>query len=142
MTVNGDCQLADGRAVVLHTARPGDVAAIARLYLGLSAESFRSRFHAGQPSPALVAQFARLGSDTVCFVAAPLADPDFLAAEARYVPMGAGTAELALTVRDGYQGAGLGHLLLEALVQRAGEDGLTRLRAMVLLSNRPMLRLL
>ena len=23
MTVNGDCQLADGRAVVLHTARPG-----------------------------------------------------------------------------------------------------------------------
>ena len=142
MTVNGDCQLADGRAVVLRPAGPGDVAAIARLYLGLSGESFRRRFHAGQPSPALVAQFARLGGGTVCFVAAPTADPDCLAAEARYVPMGAETAELALTVRDGYQGAGLGHLLLEALVQRAGEDGLTRLRAMVLLSNKPMLRLL
>ena len=142
MTVNGECQLADGRAVVLRPAGPGDVAAIAGLYLELSAESFRRRFHAGQPSPALVAQFARLGGDTVCFVAAPRGDPDCLVAEARYVPMGAGTAELALTVRDGYQGAGLGHLLLEALVQRAGEDGLTRLRAMVLLSNKPMLRLL
>jgi GNAT superfamily N-acetyltransferase len=147
MTVNGDCQLgdcqlADGRAVVLRAAGPGDVEAITRLYLGLSAESFRRRFHSGQPAPALVAQFARLGSGMVCFVAAPRDDPDFLAAEARYVPMGAGTAELALTVGDGYQGAGLGRLLLEALVRRAREDGLQRLRAMVLLSNKPMLRLL
>jgi len=142
MTVNGDCQLADGRAVVLRAAGPGDVAAITRLYLELSAESFRRRFHAGQPAPALVARFARIGSGTACVVAAPRADPDCLAAEARYVPVGAGTAELALTVRDGYQGAGLGRLLLEALVQRAREDGLKRLRAMVLLSNKPMLRLL
>jgi GNAT superfamily N-acetyltransferase len=142
MTVNGDCQLADGRVVVLRMAGPDDVAAIARLYLGLSGESFRRRFHCGQPAPALVAQFARLGSATACFVAAPRDDPDCLAAEARYVPIGDGTAELALTVRDGYQGAGLGHLLLEALVRRAREDGLKRLRATVLLRNRPMLRLL
>src|SRR5690349_7229877 len=107
MTVNGDCQLADGRAVVLRPAGPGDIPAIARLYLELSAESFRRRFHAGQPSPAMVSRFAALGNDTVCFVAAPRddPDPDCLAAEARYVPIGDGTAELALTVRDGYQGA-------------------------------------
>ncbi len=142
MTVNGDCRLADGRAVVLRLAGPGDVAAITRLYLELSAESFRRRFHAGQPAPKLVAQFARLGSRTVSFVAASPADPDCLAAEARYVLMGGGTAELALTVRDGYQGAGMGRLLLDALVQRAREDGLKRLRASVLLSNKPMLRLL
>lgn len=142
MMVDGDCQLADGRAVVLRLAGPGDVPAIARLYLELSAESFHRRFHGGQPAPALVARFARVGSDTVCFVAASRADPDCLAAEARYVPAGAGTAELALTVRDGYQGAGLGRLLLEALVQRARADGLERLRAMVLLGNKPMLRLL
>ncbi len=142
MTMNGDCRLADGRVVVLRPACPGDVAAITRLYLELSAESFRLRFHAGQPAPALVAKFAGLGSGTVCFVAASHADPECLAAEARYVLIDAGTAELALTVRDGYQGAGLGHLLLEALVQRAREDGLKRLRAMVLLGNKPMLRLL
>jgi L-amino acid N-acyltransferase YncA len=142
MNVNGDCQLTDGRAVVLRPASPSDVAAITRLYLELSAESFRRRFHAGRPAPALVARFAGLRSDTVCFVAASHAAPDCLAAEARYEPVGAGTAELALTVRDGYQGAGLGHLLLEALVQRAREDGLKRLRAIVLLDNKPMLRLL
>jgi GNAT superfamily N-acetyltransferase len=143
MTVNGDRELADGRAIVLRPAGPGDVVAITRLYLELSAESFHRRFHAGQPAPALMAQFAGLGSGTVCFVAVPPADPDRLAAEARYVPMGAaGTAELALTVRDDYQGAGMGHLLLEALVRRAREDGLERLRAAVLLGNKPMLRLL
>jgi GNAT superfamily N-acetyltransferase len=116
--------------------------AITRLYLELSAESFHRRFHAGRPAPALVARFAGLRSDTVCFVAASQAAPDCLAAEARYVPIGGGTAELALTVADGYQGAGLGNLLLEALVQRAREDGLKRLRAIVLLDNKPMLRLL
>lgn len=145
MTVNGDCQLADGRAVVVRPAdpaNPGDVAAIARLYLELSAESFRRRFHAGQPAPALMARFARLGTGTVCLVAVSPADPDRLAAEARYVPIGGGAAELALTVADRYQGAGLGRLLLEALVRRAREDGLERLRATVLLSNKPMLRLL
>jgi hypothetical protein len=36
----------------------------------------------------------------------------------------------------------MGRLLLEALVQRAREDGLKRLRATVLTSNKPMLRLL
>ena len=142
MTLNGECRLADGRAVVLRPAGPGDVAAITGLYLELSAESFHRRFHAGLPAPALVARFARLGSDIVCFVAASPADPDCLVAEARYVLIGAGAAELALTVRDGYQGAGLGHLLLEALVRRAREDGLQQLRAMVLLGNKPMLRLL
>ena len=142
MTVSGDCQLADGRAVVLRLAGPGDVAAITRLYLQLSAGSFHRRFHGGQPAPAQVARLAGLGSGTVCFVAAPPADPGCLAGEARYVPIGAGTAELALTVTDGYQGAGLGRLLLEALVQRAREEGLKRLRATVLLSNKPMLRLL
>lgn len=142
MNVNGDCELADGRSVVLRPADPGDVVAITRLYLELSAESFRRRFHAGRPAPAQVARFAGLRSDIVCFIAVSHAAPDCLAAEARYVPMGGETAELALTVADGYQGAGLGRLLLEALVRRAREDGLKRLRAIVLLDNKPMLRLL
>ncbi len=56
--------------------------------------------------------------------------------------MGSGTAELALTVSDGYQSAGLGQLLLHTLVRRAREGGLERLRAIVLLGNAPMLHLL
>lgn len=142
MAESSECRLADGRAVVLRPAGPGDVAAITGLYLDLSPESFRLRFHSEQPAPALVAQFACLGGGTACLVAVPVDGPDRLAAEARYVPIGPGTAELALTVRDSYQGAGLGRRLLDALVQRARGDGLERLRAVVLLANIPMLRLL
>ena len=75
-------------------------------------------------------------------MAASPADPGRLVGEARYVPIAPGTAELALTVQDGYQGAGLGRLLLDALVERAHDDRLDRLRAVVLLENAPMLHLL
>ena len=142
MAASSECQLADGRAVVLRPAGPGDVPAITKLYLELSPESFYSRFYTAQPAPARVKRFAELGSGTVCLVAAEPADPGRLAAEARYIPTEPGTAELALTVRDGYQGAGMGHLLLNALVERAREGGFDRLRAVVLLANTPMLRLL
>ena len=142
MAAGGECQLADGRAVVLRLAGPADVPAITRLYRDLSPESFARRFHGGRIAPSALARLASLDGGTVCLVVAPPGDPGRLAAEARYVPMGSGTAELALAVSDSYQGAGMGHLLLEALVRRAREDGLDRLRAAVLLDNTAMLRLL
>jgi L-amino acid N-acyltransferase YncA len=142
MTTSGEYQLADGRAVVLRLAGPGDVPAIARLYQGLSCESFYRRFNTEHPPPTLVAQLADFGSGTACLVAAPPADPGHLVGEARYVPIAPRAAELAVTVQDAYQCAGMGHLLLDALVKRAREDGLERLRAVVLLTNTPMLRLL
>ena len=142
MTAVREYHLGDGRAVVLRPASPGDVPAIARLYQGLSSESFYRRFFSEHPAPALLAQLASVGGGTVCLVAAAPADPGCLAAEARYVPIAPGTAELALTVDDGYQGAGMGRLLLDALIERASQDGLDRLRAVVQLGNTPMLRLL
>jgi L-amino acid N-acyltransferase YncA len=142
MAVGGECRMADGRMVVVRLAGPADVPAIAKLYRDLSAESFARRFHGGRAAPPMLARLASIPSGTVCLVAAPSADPGQLAAEARYIPMGSGTAELALTVSDDYQGAGLGHLLLQALVQRARAGGLERLHAIVLLDNAPMLRLL
>lgn len=142
MMTGAEARLADGRAVVLRAAGPGDVAAVARLYRELSPESFRRRFYTGHPRPELVERFASLDGGTVCLLAVPAGDPGSLAGEARYVPIGPAVAELALTVRDGYQRAGLGRLLLAALVARARADGLVRLRAVVLLANVPMLRLL
>jgi GNAT superfamily N-acetyltransferase len=142
MAAGSEGQLADGRPVVLRLAGPADVPAITRLYQDLSPESFQRRFHGGRLAPSLLARLASLDVGAVCVVAAPPADPGRLAAEARYVGTGSGTAELALTVSDAYQGAGLGRRLLEALVQRAREDGLERLRAVVLLDNAAMLRLL
>ena len=142
MAAGSKSQLADGRTVVLRLAGPADVPAITRLYRDLSPESFARRFHGGRLAPSALARLASLDGGTVCLVAAPPANLGRLAAEARYVPMGPGTAELALTVSDAYQGAGMGRLLLEALVRRAREDGLERLRAIVLLDNIAMLRLL
>ena len=142
MTASRECQLADGRVVVLRRAGPGDVPAITRLYLELSPESFYRRFNTEQPAPALVAQLASFGDGDACLVAAPPSDPGRVVAEARYVPIAPGTAELALTVHDTYQGAGMGHILLDALVERARGERLERLRAVVLLANTPMLRLL
>ncbi len=135
-------RLADGRIIVVRPAGPGDVPAITRLYLGLSAASFSHRFHAGRPSAEVVARLADLTPGMFCLIAAPRANPARLAAEARYVPTGDGTAELALAVRDGYQGAGLGRLMLDGLIRQARWDGLARLRAVVLLGNVAMLRLL
>lgn len=142
MTADGKGRLADGRTVLLRPAGPDDAGVIARLYLDLSPDSFWRRFHCSRPAPPLVKRFASLGAGSACVVAAPLATPDRLAGEARFVPIDAETAELALTVRDDYQGAGLGRLLLDALVQRARDAGLRRLRGEVLASNTPMLRLL
>ena len=142
MTAGRECRLADGRVVLLRLADPGDVPAITRLYLELSPESFYSRFNTDRPGPALVAQLASFGTGSACLVAAAPSDPGRVVAEARYVPIAPGTAELALTVADSYQGTGLGHSLLDALVERARAEGLDRLRAVVLLANIPMLRLL
>ena len=58
------------------------------------------------------------------------------------MPLGEGTAELALTVRDDYQGAGLGRILLGELAERAPASRIERLRAVVSLSNTAMLHVL
>ena len=130
--------------VRLSRAAPEHIPAIATLFTDLSPESFRSRFLACQPAPAVVSRFARIDqpAGTVSVVAAMAHDPGRLAAEARYVPIGDDVAELGLTVLDSYQGAGLGHLLLRAMVGSARAAGLKRLRAVVSLTKAAMLHLL
>ncbi len=51
-------------------------------------------------------------------------------------------AEVALVVQDGWQGQGLGRLLLRELLAAAGARGIRRFRAYVLADNSRMLRLL
>src|SRR5713101_3963889 len=52
------------------------------------------------------------------------------------------TGEVALVLEDGYQGQGLGTVLLDAVIQAGTERGLKRFRAYVLAENRRMLGLL
>jgi GNAT superfamily N-acetyltransferase len=59
----------------------------------------------------------------------------------RYVVTEPGTAEVAFTVVDKYQGQGVGTALLRHLIIAAREGGLHKLIAEVLPENRPMLHL-
>lgn len=139
-----DVRLKDARTVTLREATAEDVPRIVDLYNELTSESFRNRFHSGRPKPALVERLARTDvvPGTVCVVAEAASQPDLLAAEARYLPDSNGGAEIGLTVRDDFQGLGLGQHLLTALVDRAQASGLDRLAALVSLRNGPMLHLL
>ncbi len=140
----GRHHLKDGRTFALRWATPDDVPAIARLFIDLSPESFRSRFHGGAMTPALATRLARVDRDAhmACVVAAPVGDPDHVIAEARYVGSGNDDAEIGLTVADDYQGTGLGQVLLSVLVGHAREAGLRRLHALVSVTNGAMLHLL
>ena len=57
----------------------------------------------------------------------------------RYERTSHSDAEVAFLVEDGYQGRGLGQLLLEHLAQTAREHGITRFTAEVLPDNRKMI---
>jgi GNAT superfamily N-acetyltransferase len=138
---HGEIRLRDGREVTLRVAGPADVPRIVELYTGLSADSFRRRFHSGRPKPPILARLARIdvAAGAVSLIAVT---QDRLIAEARYVPTAADAGELALAVLDDFQGLGLGRLLLGALVEHAHGSGLDRLSAVVSLTNDTMLHLL
>ena len=61
---------------------------------------------------------------------------------ARYVRTGDAVAEPAIVVVDAWQGRGIGGRLLDALAERAREEGIRRFEAPVLASNTEVMRLL
>ena len=67
-----------------------------------------------------------------------------LIAVGRYEPSGddPGVAELAVVVQDGWQGKGIGGVLMDGLLRQAACHDITRFRAYVLGGNRRMLDLL
>jgi acetyltransferase len=74
--------------------------------------------------------------------AGPAEDPELIGV-ARYEPTDReDTAEIAFTILDGWQGRGLGTVLLSELLAAAEARGVRRFRAYVLASNARMLDLL
>ena len=70
-------------------------------------------------------------------------DADEVVAVGRYEPTSDPTvAEVAFVVQDGWQGKGLGRVLLRELLTAAEARGIRRFRAYVLAGNQRMLRLL
>jgi GNAT superfamily N-acetyltransferase len=134
----------DGTVVQLRPLRRHERQLVARFYAGLSPESRRRRFL--QPMPRLSeAMLGRLlevdGRRHVAVVAT--VDGECVGI-ARWVALAdePGTAEVAITVTDRYQGRGIGRLLVQALRPAAVRAGLTTLVYLVEPTNRPALRLL
>jgi ribosomal protein S18 acetylase RimI-like enzyme len=134
--------LRDGRPIEIRAVRPDDkddmLAAIGRT----STESLRRRFFVVKRgfSEKEIDFFVRIDfRDHVALIA--LADEHgrpTIVGGGRYVVVEPGSAEVAFIVIDGYQGQGIGSLLMRHLAGIARDAGLTELIAEVLPENTAM----
>jgi RimJ/RimL family protein N-acetyltransferase len=137
--------LRDGTPVHLRTIEPEDRDAIAAGFEELSDESRYRRFLS--PVPRLTGSTLRYLTDVDHHdheaVIAFSADGEPMGV-ARYVreDPGSGTAEVAVTVVDAWQGRGLGTELLARVAERAREEGIDCFTATALAANNDMIDLL
>lgn len=124
-----EVELPDGLRIRIRPMRPGDRALILEAFARLSSRSRYLRFFTPlhDLSETMVTALTLADAEHVARLAlACEGDHEALAGVARYVRRPEpGHAELALTVVDDYQGRGIGHLLLDALVLEAATAGVT-----------------
>lgn len=133
-----DAVLSDGSVVHLRPITPADADRLREFHSRLSPETVYYRFFA--PYPELtdkdVTRFTTVDYvDRVALVATVAGE---IVGVGRYDRINDTDAEIAFTVRDDYQGRGLGSVLLEHLAVAARERGLRRFVADVLPQNRRM----
>jgi GNAT superfamily N-acetyltransferase len=137
--------LRDGSEIILRRVRPEDKPLLAEGFERLSSDSRYQRFLA--PMPELTAAQLRYFTEVDHHDHEAIGALDPLSGRgvgiARFVRLAdrPGVAEAAVTVADDWQGRGVGTLLVEALAQRAREEGITTFSAMLLASNHEMLDL-
>ena len=134
----------DGTEVRLRPLGRGERDLVAGFFAGLSDDSRRRRFL--QPMPRLPEAMLRrlVAVDGRRHVAVVAEVDGQCAGIARWIALAdePGTAEVAVTVTDRYQGRGIGRLLVDALASAAVRAGLTSLVYLVEPTNRPALGLL
>jgi GNAT superfamily N-acetyltransferase len=136
--------LADGAVLRRRPIRPDDEPRLMELFDRLSARTVYQRFfRAYDRLPEhWYRRFANVDYRTRLALVAE-EEGTSLRAVARYEPGETpGTTEIAIVVEDGWQGRGLGALLLDTLLAAAEARGRCRFTADVLADNRPMLRVL
>lgn len=140
----------DGHHLEIRHIRPEDAELLVDLYHRLSAESLAMRFATAMinvPLKRIIAESARLAAVDPMSGAALVAlfqEPDgqHIVGVARLAGRQGTSAEFALTIRDDFQGQGLGTYLFDLLLQLALVRGLETVTASVLAENRPMLMLI
>jgi GNAT superfamily N-acetyltransferase len=139
-------RLRDGSEVLISRLTPDDAPLLADAFARLSEESRRLRFLG--PKPSLSAAELRYLTEVDGHRHEALSAIDPATGQAiaigRFVrnPERPDSAEVAITVADGWQRRGLGRLLLERLADRAREEGITSFTALVSHDNRKMQGLL
>lgn len=144
MSTTRRVKLTDGSQIAIRPIEPADRAALVEGFQRLSAESRYRRFFS--PVPELSARSLDYLTDVdhrdhEALVALD-ADTGQGVAVARFVRTGPGQAEPAMVVVDDWQGRGVAKALLDALVERAREEGIHRFLAPVLATNAGALHLL
>lgn len=147
--IHGDLRwltLRDGSRVSARTIRPADAASLQRFHRRLSARSIYLRHFGVVPelSDRLAAYFTSVdGVDRLALIAL---DPDAaeeIIAVVRYDRLpGTTRAEYAALVEDRWQGRGVGLGLTRWLIERARDNGIRHLYALVMPENIRMLRVL
>jgi acetyltransferase len=141
-----DVSLRDGRMVQLRPTRPSDEAELLQLFHRMSdhARYMRAMHVVREPNlervRGVLASFPQRGIGLVATV--PAQDGIDIVASAIAVFSADGTGcEFATTVDARYGGAGLGTIVMTALIEEARRRGLKEMEGYVLTENQPMLRL-
>jgi acyl-CoA hydrolase/GNAT superfamily N-acetyltransferase len=137
-------RLGDGAEVLVRPIRTTDVEPLQDLFYRLSDESVQARFlgpHAAHPHAEMM-KLVDLDYDASMGLVACLPGSDEILAMTRYdVDPATRLADLAVVVRDDWQGRGLGAHLVQRMSEIARARGLAGFRADVLASNKRVLGL-
>ncbi len=136
--------LRDGTRLLIRPIEPEDRDALAEGHRRLSADSQYRRFFG--PKPELherdLDYLTQVDHHDHEALVAVLPDSGEGVGVARYVRTGPDVAEPAIVVADDWHGRGVARLLLDALVDRAREEGIARFDAPVLASNPEAIRVM
>lgn len=141
-----DVKLRDGRVVHLREMEPADEAEILQAFERIGPDARCRRFMRPVPEAnvdRLHKALSTLTRDGLGLAATVPAEDGFdIVGTAIYINSPGGkSCEFAMTVVDAWAGAGLGRVLLGALVEAARANGLAEIEGFVLADNAPMLRL-
>lgn len=141
-----DQQLADGTDIILRPIRPDDTELVTAFVDTLSSEAKYFRFmHALQHlSPEMLVRFTQIDYDLeMAVVAVEPAEGGRLLGVARYLSNpDKVSCEFALVVSDARQNQGLGHRLMNKLIEVAHDRGISVIEGEVLANNHKMLGLM